>query len=428
MAHQKPFSLMGRASWVRFLAVGTLAVSLLTTPNSGFATLPSAPAVAGMKISAGGPNPKRNQVMARVQLAFGEVRLVSGAAAYRITERRDRLARGDVIITGANGRCRILINGGDTIHVGPSSMVGLDSKGGVWRANVWQGTLIAYSFPSLRGRNQERILNFAGGSLGFSSGKIGISKGAGGGTPHIMTFKNRAVWQGSGGISRPLGPRQSYTSGFGSLDGRDLERGEEKKFTLATSPEGPATEAGLKTYKNKQYRRSIRLFSHVGNAYPYNNLAPYYLGLSYLALHQLGPTIRYWRRYEKMDPAGAKEHGIAHHLTVLISKQMRQEVKAALANEKALSKAKPEPNSVAVPPFANKGSAQFKLLSKGITAMVVADLAKVPGIKVLERAKMQKLVDEIKLSQSGLTGDDTSVRAGRILKAEKLIVGDYSVK
>jgi hypothetical protein len=59
--------------------------------------------------------------------------------------------------------------------------------------------------------------------------------------------------------------------------------------------------------------------------------------------------------------------------------------------------------------------------------MVIADIAKVPNIKVLEREKVDRLLEEIKLSQSGLVNKETEVRAGRLLRAEKLVVGDYKV-
>ena len=112
----------------------------------------------------------------------------------------------------------------------------------------------------------------------------------------------------------------------------------------------------------------------------------------------------------------------------MISKRMRSEVKNAMENEQLLSSSKPEPNSVAVTPFGNTGADSYDILAKGITAMIVTDLAKVPGIKVLERAKIQKLVDEIRLSQSGLVSKESSVRAGKMLKAEKMVLGNYAIE
>ena len=113
----------------------------------------------------------------------------------------------------------------------------------------------------------------------------------------------------------------------------------------------------------------------------------------------------------------------------MTTQSIQDEVKQAIANEKTLSELAPEPNSIAVHPLINKGAEQYGPIGKGLTAFVITDLAKVPGLKVLEREKLQKLIDEIKLSQTGALVETTSrVRAGRIMRAEKLMIGDYLIE
>jgi hypothetical protein len=72
------------------------------------------------------------------------------------------------------------------------------------------------------------------------------------------------------------------------------------------------------------------------------------------------------------------------------------------------------------------------LIAKGITAMLTSDLAAIPELKVIERTKIQKLLSEIQmegqLSVSGLVDNEHFVRAGKILKAEKIIIGNCSTK
>jgi curli biogenesis system outer membrane secretion channel CsgG len=78
--------------------------------------------------------------------------------------------------------------------------------------------------------------------------------------------------------------------------------------------------------------------------------------------------------------------------------------------------------------FSNRGDASYAALAKGIAAMVISDLSKVPGLKLLERQKVQKLVDEIQLSESGLVSQDNQVKAGRLMRAEKIVVGSFGVQ
>ena len=56
--------------------------------------------------------------------------------------------------------------------------------------------------------------------------------------------------------------------------------------------------------------------------------------------------------------------------------------------------------------------------------MLITDLSKIKGIKVLERVKMQALVEELGLGISGLVEAKTFPRVGRLLGAQHLVGGD----
>jgi cytochrome c-type biogenesis protein CcmH/NrfG/TolB-like protein len=90
-----------------------------------------------------------------------------------------------------------------------------------------------------------------------------------------------------------------------------------------------------------------------------------------------------------------------------------------------LEKAFPvDDNTLAVSPFGEKGNTrQTTYLRKALAAMIVTDLSKAPGIRVVERVRMQKLLDELKLGQSGIVDPKTSPRVGRLLGAGKIVSG-----
>jgi TolB-like protein len=56
--------------------------------------------------------------------------------------------------------------------------------------------------------------------------------------------------------------------------------------------------------------------------------------------------------------------------------------------------------------------------------MLITDLSKIKEIKVLERVKMQALVEELGLGISGLVEATTFPRVGRLLGAQHLVGGD----
>jgi len=68
----------------------------------------------------------------------------------------------------------------------------------------------------------------------------------------------------------------------------------------------------------------------------------------------------------------------------------------------------------------------LRSLQKALTAMTISDLAQIKSISVIERTRLQALLDEMKLGQSGAVDPSTAPKAGRLLGAENLVVGNLS--
>jgi hypothetical protein len=161
---------------------------------------------------------------------------------------------------------------------------------------------------------------------------------------------------------------------------------------------------------------------------PGEPLVDYYLGLIALRRDDPAEGLRLLQQYARLDPEGAAAREVPQTLTLLSSSQLQQEMATALARETQVAGAVAEPNSIAVQAFVNRGTADYRALAKGIAAMIIADLNKVPGLKVLEREKVQVLIDEMKLGDSGLADPASAVRSGRLMRAEKVIVGNFEVQ
>ncbi len=112
------------------------------------------------------------------------------------------------------------------------------------------------------------------------------------------------------------------------------------------------------------------------------------------------------------------------HARQIVTLEDRSWAKEALQQEKELAKLI-NPNTVAVLYFKNNtGLMDLDILQKGICIMLTTDLGKIKGLQVLERAKLQALIDEMRLSASGFVEAGTATQIGRILQAEHLIGGD----
>ena len=64
-------------------------------------------------------------------------------------------------------------------------------------------------------------------------------------------------------------------------------------------------------------------------------------------------------------------------------------------------------------------------LSKGLASMMIYEVKKVSQLKVVERDRINFLVDELKLQQSDLVDKSTAVRIGKLVGAHTLLMGGF---
>jgi len=89
------------------------------------------------------------------------------------------------------------------------------------------------------------------------------------------------------------------------------------------------------------------------------------------------------------------------------------------------------PKTMAVLPFENNSVTdpdRYTPLSKGLSAMLITDLKNSStSLQLIERDKIQALLKEIALGQSGSVDQSTAVRAGKILGAQSIVFGSFMV-
>jgi TolB-like protein len=72
------------------------------------------------------------------------------------------------------------------------------------------------------------------------------------------------------------------------------------------------------------------------------------------------------------------------------------------------------------------GQPELEPLRKRFTLMLITDFAKIPDLIVVERVKLQGLVEEMRLSASRLTKKETAVELGSLLGARWFFGGDFN--
>lgn len=106
----------------------------------------------------------------------------------------------------------------------------------------------------------------------------------------------------------------------------------------------------------------------------------------------------------------------------------KEEYENLIKNENMLSDLNIEKNTIALLPFKNIGQqGDFNVLERGIADQTITYLGYIRNIKVLERLRIEELFKEINLSNSEMIDKTTANRTGKLLKAEKLLTGNYKV-
>jgi curli biogenesis system outer membrane secretion channel CsgG len=83
--------------------------------------------------------------------------------------------------------------------------------------------------------------------------------------------------------------------------------------------------------------------------------------------------------------------------------------------------------TVAVLTFDNhSGQTRFDPLGKGLAAMMITDLTQVGSVQIVERERLQDLINEKKLQQTGYFDPATAVAVGRFAGAEYVVTGALS--
>lgn len=210
------------------------------------------------------------------------------------------------------------------------------------------------------------------------------------------------------------------TIGFSAMDPakEDVKLSKKEKEKLV--------EQGVAQYQKGERDQAKKTLEYAKEVFPSNYAVPYYLGLIYLEEGRRSDTIAEWRQYVLMDPKSEDSLKIRKYLTLLIREEAVEYAKQAAANEDALLRGQVDDNTVAVTTFKNLGSENLGPLGKGMAAMLIHDLSQVPDLQVVERIKIQALLQEMKLGTTGLVDQKTAPKVGKLLKSKHVTTGSLA--
>lgn len=159
-------------------------------------------------------------------------------------------------------------------------------------------------------------------------------------------------------------------------------------------------------------------------SHPDNYAIPFYLGLAYLEEGNRPAAIQEWERYLELAPEDFKSVSVRERLTILKLDQATDEARHAIGQDMKVSAQQPIDNSLAVFNFKNLATEEFVPFTKALTMTIITDLSQIPQLVLVERIKVQALVEEMKLGATGIVDPETASKAGGFLLAEHITWGE----
>lgn len=184
---------------------------------------------------------------------------------------------------------------------------------------------------------------------------------------------------------------------------------------------------GVAYYKAARYPDARAALDSAVAGDPRSGLAAIYLGMTTEELGDFTAARTAYEHYVEIARSSDLRNVARQRLSLIGRRELEYQARQALAQEATLSQQPPEANTVAVMPFSYTGTnEQIQPLTRGLAQLVITDLAKSRQVRVLERERMQTMLEEMRLSAEGRADPQSAVRSGRLLRAERVVQGSLA--
>ena len=181
---------------------------------------------------------------------------------------------------------------------------------------------------------------------------------------------------------------------------------------------------GIAYYKRQRYADARSVLDGARKLDPKDGVSALYAGLAAEALQDFTGAKDAYNSYLLVGKTRSVRNDIRSRLVALSRTELHAAAKSAIANEARIAAEANNPRAVAVLPMTFSGTDQsLAPLSRGMADLLITDLARSPDLQLLERDRVQAMIDEIALSQSGRADAATSLRAGKLVRASRLVQG-----
>ncbi|OPX34349.1 hypothetical protein B1H10_03865 [candidate division KSB1 bacterium 4484_188] len=184
---------------------------------------------------------------------------------------------------------------------------------------------------------------------------------------------------------------------------------------------------GVIYFQTRQYAKAKDYLNRAYKASPKDAKTLLYLGLCLEFENNNEAALKFYEKYSEIPRYSPWREKLEGRYRWLTRQQIRQEMRKLLEQEAQLAAKRLSPKRIAVFPFTfSDGNKRLAPLGKGLAEMIITDLTQVKSLQVVERVRVQALLEEIALGQTGLVEESSAPRYGKLLAAGKIIHGKFA--
>ena len=188
-----------------------------------------------------------------------------------------------------------------------------------------------------------------------------------------------------------------------------------------------ATRLGVAYFRANQLPEARAVLDTAVERDPQNGIAAIYRGMTAESQGDFLAARTSYDQFIRVARSNELKSAARQRLALVDRRELEYSARQALSQEAELSQLPPEPNTVAVMPFGYTGAnEEIRPLSRGFAQLIVTDLARSRQLRVLERERMQAMLDEMRLSEQGRTDPQSAARSGRMLRAGRVVQGSLT--
>lgn len=175
---------------------------------------------------------------------------------------------------------------------------------------------------------------------------------------------------------------------------------------------------------SKAYDRLKTAYSRV----PTDPKTMFFLGLASERVGKRQAALRLFERFDQVPDDSRYRSLMRGRYEWLVRQDARNQIRDLIAQERALPTDRIAEDAVAIMPLQYNGTDErYEPLGRGLAEMMMTDLATIDRLRIVERVRLQALLDELKLAQSKYIDPSTAPQVGKLLGAGRLVGGSYFV-